>query len=460
MTPHDQDKTASCTALVIFGITGDLARKKLFSALYELAVLGELDMPVVGIGRSAWSIAKLREVAAASISSQTQPSDQADPAAQKQTLACLDYIQGHYNSSALYQKLAEKLAKHDHILCYLAVPPEAFAEIVEGLGSSSIHSNVRLLIEKPFGNDRKSAVELHALVLRYFESDQLFAVDHYLQKESLQNLLVLRFANRIFEPLWNRSSINAIEIVMAEKADVEGRGEFFDATGTLRDVIQNHGLQLLTALSMEPPKSSSPEDIDCARLELLHEIQSLAPADVVLGQYDGYQNVDGVGAESVTETFARVKFHINNDRWRGVEWTIVAGKALDKSVTEVVVTFKPSADPGFIGENCTPDANQITLTLAPVESVEFSIQARSNALSMGTALTHLASATSYRPDEHLDAYGRLFDSARRNDRSGFASKEVVDQSWRIIEAVLDSTLKPQSYEKGSAGPSTSRVENV
>jgi glucose-6-phosphate 1-dehydrogenase len=289
-------------------------------------------------------------------------------------------------------------------------------------------------------------------VLKYFDPDQLFAVDHYLQKESLQNLLVLRFANRIFEPLWNRSSIDAIDIVMSETAGVEGRGQFFDATGTLRDVVQNHGLQILTALAMEPPESSTPEHIDASRVELLAAIQTLAPSDVVFGQYVGYQDVEGVKPGSNTDTFVHASFCIDNERWRGVRWSIAAGKSLDKSRIQVVVTFKSGADPSFISDSCTLEPNQITITLAPIESVEFGIQARSNALSLGTTLTHLVSTTNYRADEHLDAYGRVFDSARRNDHTGFASQAVVDQSWRMINDVVGSTQPPRGYPKGSAGP--------
>jgi glucose-6-phosphate 1-dehydrogenase len=190
-------------------------------------------------------------------------------------------------------------------------------------------------------------------VLKYFDPDQLFAVDHNLQKESLQNLLVLRFANRIFEPLWSRRSIDAIDIVMSETAGVEGRGQFFDATGTLRDVVQNHGLQLLTTLAMEPPESSTPGHIDSSRLELLAAIQTLAASDVVFGQYVGYQDVEGVKPGSSTDTFVHVSFCINNERWQGVRWSIVAGKSLDKSRIQAVVTFKSTADPSFISDSCT-----------------------------------------------------------------------------------------------------------
>lgn len=453
MTTRYIDPLATpCSALAIFGVTGDLARKKLFASLYELEVLGQLDMPVVGIGRSPWSAEKLREVADTSIRSRPKDQRALDERAREKTLSRLDYIQGSYDSAALYRAIAEKVGNHENILCYLAVPPETFPKIIEGLGNSSIRSNVRLLIEKPFGSDLQSASALYELVMNYFVPDQLFAVDHYLQKESLQNLLVLRFANRVLEPLWNRRSIHAIDIVMSETAGVEGRGQFFDATGTLRDVVQNHGLQTLTALAMEPPKSSSPEHIDARRLQLLEEIQTLAVSDVVFGQYVGYQDIEGVEPGSTTDTFVRATFCIDNERWKGVRWSITAGKSLDKSLTQVVVTFKDAADPSFIGESCEPEPNQITITLAPTESVEFGIQARSNALSLGTALTHLVSATNYRPDEHLDAYGRVFDSARRNDHTGFASQAVVDQSWRIINDVLGSARPPIPYATGSTGP--------
>jgi glucose-6-phosphate 1-dehydrogenase len=446
--------SSPCSALVIFGITGDLARKKLFSSLYQLAVLNELDFPVVGVGRSFWSRETLRGAAGNSIDTGTGSHEPINGAKRRETLECLDYVQGSYDSAALYQELAGKLKHHEHILCYLAVPPAAFAVIVEGLGNSSIHSNVRLLLEKPFGHDRQSAAALSALVLEYFELHQVFAVDHYLQKESIQNLLVLRFANRIFEPLWNRSSIESVQIVMTETADIEGRGKFFDATGTLRDVVQNHGLQILTALAMESPSSPSTEDVDAARLQLLKDVQTLSATDVVFGQYLGYQQVDGVAPGSTTETFVEAQFRVDNHRWRGVVWSIVAGKALDRSSTRVVITFNPASDHSFMGETCTPAANQITLSLAPVEAVEICLQARSSALSMGTALTSLASTTNYRPDEHLDAYGRVFDGARRNDHTGFASHEVVDESWRIVDAVLRSTAEPHPYAKGSAGPLT------
>jgi glucose-6-phosphate 1-dehydrogenase len=318
MTTGSTDSTASrCSALVIFGVTGDLARKKLFASLYELELLGQLDMPVIGVGRSSWSVEQLREVAATSISSRQKGQRSVDEKAKEQTLASLHYIQGSYDSAALYRAIGDKVGNHENVLCYLAVPPETFPKIIEGLGTSGIRSNVRLLIEKPFGSDRRSASALFELVMKHFDADQLFAVDHYLQKESLQNLLVLRFANKILEPLWNRRSIDAIDIVMSETAGIEGRGQFFDATGTLRDVVQNHGLQTLTALAMEPPKSSLPEHIDASRIKLLEEIEALTSSDVVFGQYIGYQAVEGVQPNSTTDTFVRATFCIDNERFAG-----------------------------------------------------------------------------------------------------------------------------------------------
>ena len=441
---------SECTALVIFGVTGELVRKKVFASLYELELTDRLGMPVIGVGRSDWTQDTLRDIAEDAI--REHAGDEVVDASLNAVLERLSFIRGDYTSPTLYAAIAEQVVDHQSVLCYLAVPPSVFADVVEGLGASEIGGRTRLLIEKPFGSDLESARQLATLIDSHFDSHQLFAVDHYLQKESLQNVMVLRFANRVLEPIWSGAHIDSVSVVMAEQFGIEGRAGFFDTTGTLRDVVQNHALQVVAALAMEPPASSSSQDVNECRTRLLAEIEPLALGDVVFGQYAGYLDVEGVAPDSMTDTFVRARLAIDNDRWHGVTWTIVAGKALAETRSEIVVTFKGATAPMFISAECEPEANRLCIAMAPEESVTLTLQARSSAIPLGTAKTALTASTGYRPDERLDAYARIFDDARRGDHTQFVSRDSVDQCWRIVDSVIHRTERRLIYARGTWGP--------
>ena len=444
----DQD----CSALVVFGITGDLARKKIFTALYDLAVIKRLDMPVIGVGRSAWTTEKLRDTANTAVREAHENKGDLDEIVLTSMIARLSYMQSEYDSAELYDALARMLVDHSQVLCYLAVPPTVFADVVEGVANTELRTRVRLLIEKPFGADLSSARQLTALIAKHFDDDQLFAVDHYLQKESLQNVMVLRFANRILEPSWSNAHITKVSITMAEQFGIEGRAGFFDSNGTMRDVVQNHVLQIVAALAMEPPESSSAEHLNNRRAQVLSQVVPLSSADVVFGQYEGYHDVEGVADGSTTDTYVRACLVIDNNRWRGVEWTIIAGKALAETLTEIVVTYGEAVAPGFIAHDCEPEPNQLRIRMSPQETMVLTLQARSAAQAMGTAATEMVTAADYRSIQDLDAYARLFDDARRGDHSQFARADVVQASWQIIDAVLGGDQLPVPYAQQSWGP--------
>jgi glucose-6-phosphate 1-dehydrogenase len=447
---------STCSALVIFGVTGDLVRKKVFASLYELQMLDRLNMPVIGVGRSDWTDDTLRHSAESAIRSHA--AGDLVHAAMQAVLDRLTYVRGDYSSPVLYESLQRLVASHELVLCYLAVPPTVFGDIVNGLGGTNTSKRARLLIEKPFGSDLKTAQSLRILIEQHFDAEQLFAVDHYLQKESLQNILVLRFGNRVLEPTWNRKHISGIAVTMAEAFGIEGRAGFFDSNGTLRDVVQNHMFQTVAALAMEAPASSSTRDMNDARAHLLGCIAPLDLTDVVFGQYDGYLDVHGVNPDSTTDTFVQARLAIDNDRWRDVSWTITAGKALAESLSEVVVTFKAASAPMFISDECEPEPNELRIRMAPEESIVLTMQARSSAMPLGTARTTLASTDSYRSIERLDPYARILDDARRGDQTQFASCEVLEQSWRILDGVVNRTSEPEIYLRGSEGPRLVRGE--
>lgn len=451
-----------CNALVVFGITGDLARKKIFGALYDLAVLGRLDLPVIGVGRSDWSDEKLRTVAEAAVRDAVNngSDDEIDELKLRSVLEGLSYVRGEYDAADTYATLGSKLATHSLVLCYLAVPPTVFGDIVQGLAAIGMAPQLRLLIEKPFGSDLESARKLSALIRSNFDDDQVFAVDHYMQKEALQNVLVLRFANRIFEPTWCKDHIQSISIIMAEKFGIDGRAGFFDRNGTIRDVVQNHVLQIVAALAMEAPVSAAADDVNDSRAQLLASIATLRLGDIVFGQYEGYLTEEGVEPGSITDTFVHARMAIDNHRWRGVDWTISAGKALAKTLTEIVVTFRPASAPRFISQDCAPEPNTLVIQMAPNESAVLNLQARSEALRIGTAATELATDPDYRSNERLGAYARVLDAARRGDHTQFARSDVVEQSWRIVGGVLNRSQAPTVYAQGTWGPAQARLDTT
>ncbi len=444
---------SECSALIVFGVTGDLVRNEVFASLYELARVDRLDIAVIGVGRSDWTSETLRRTAETAI--RAHAADDLVDAALRTVIERLSYVRGDYTSPDLYETLAKVVVDHELVLCYLAVPPTVFPAVVRGLADTEIRLRARLLIEKPFGSDLESARQLSALIDETFDEHQLFAVDHYLQKESLQNLLVLRFANRVLEPVWNNEHIDSVSIVMAEQFGIEGRAGFFDSNGNLRDVVQNHVLQVVAALAMEPPASALPEEVSGRRAMVLGDVQSLAFGDVVFGQYDGYLDVDGVQPGSTTDTFVRAELRINNDRWAGVAWHVAAGKGLAATKSEIVITFKVASAPMFNAQDCVPEPNRLCISMAPTELATLTLQARSSTAPLGTAKTALESADSYRPDERVDAYTRIFDDARRGDHTQFASRAEVEACWRVVNDVVHRAAPPVVYARGTWGPELS-----
>lgn len=441
-----------CKSIVVFGITGDLARKKIFSALYELAAQGDFFV-VHGVGRSLWDDRRLRDTAADAIRGAMQGAD-LDEDVLNNVVTRLTYVCGDYRDPKLYDALAARVDGQNEVLCYLAVPPPVFATVVVGLSGSGLHAKARLLVEKPFGSDATSSRELTGLLDTHFRADQVFAVDHYLQKESLQNISVLRFANRILEPVWNAANIESIAITMTERFGIGDRAGFFDQTGTLRDVVQSHGLQIVAAVGMEPPLSSSPDDIDRRRSELLAAVRPLQLDDVVFGQYAGYRSIEGVDSESNTDTFVHARLTIDNDRWRNVPWTLTAGKALKETCTDINVTFRPTDTASFISNDCEPERNHLKLRLSPTESIALLLQTRSATVPLGTTPSELVSEHAYRNTPDTGAYARLFLDAAKGDHTQFASMRVVELSWKIVEQLLHRSCKPLEYEQGSSGPPT------
>lgn len=439
-----------CESIVIFGITGDLARKKIFSALYELAAQGDL-FDVYGVGRSPWDDRTLRNTAADAIRGAMQGAD-LDEDVLDDVLARLGYVCGDYRDPKMYDALAASVEGQNEVLCYLAVPPPVFDTVVVGLVGSGLHTKARLLVEKPFGSDATTSRKLTALMDAHFLADQVFAVDHYLHKESLQNISVLRFANRVFEPVWNVANIEAVAITMTERFGIGDRAGFFDQTGTLRDVVHSHGLQIVAAVGMEPPESSDPDSVDQRRSELLAAVRPLQLDDVVFGQYAGYRSIEGVDSESNTDTFVHARLTIDNDRWRDVLWTLTAGKALKETCTEINVTFRPTGTASFISEDCEPEQNHLKLRLSPTESIALLLQTRSATVPLGTTPAELVSEQTYRNRPDTGAYARLFMDAAKGDHTQFASMRVVELSWRIVEQLLHRSCKPLEYEQGSSGP--------
>ena len=447
----DKDRQ-DCTGLVIFGITGDLARKKIFAALYELAAANLLSIPIVGVGRSDWDDPKLRKVAQTAIEEAQENDSPLDEAVMNQLLANLTFLQGEYGDAELYTTLAERFDARALVLCYVAVPPTVFESVVVGVAGTTLASRARLLIEKPFGTDLDSARKLIERIHESFDPSQVYAVDHYLQKEALQNIAVFRFANSVFEPLWNSELIDSVTVTLAEDFGVEGRVGFFDSNGTMRDVVQNHALQMVAALAMEPPVSADPTEVHEKRTKVLSEIVPLQPSDVTFGQYSGYLATEGVAPYSNTETFVRAHISIDHPRWHGVSWTVTAGKALAETKTRVVVTFKDQSAVRFIADDCQPEPNQLLIEISPKESIALAIQARSATIDTGTTIATLVSSTDYRTAETLSAYARMFLDAATGDRTNFASLESVEHAWRIVDPALHRTTAPLPYERGSWGP--------
>jgi len=435
-------------ALILFGITGDLARRKLFSALYNLTADGIGDIPIVGVASRGWDDETL---VAAARSALEEVGTHIDDAVFDRLAKNLCYVSGNYQDPDTYKEVARRAGPAECTVAYLAIPPGLFDDVIEGLASVDLHKTGRVVVEKPFGRDLASAKTLNEILHHHYSEGRVYRIDHFLGKESVQNLMIFRFANTILEPVWNRHHIRGIQITMAEDFGVEGRGKFYDEVGAIRDVFQNHLLQVLALLAMEPPVSEDPDVVRDERVKVLTAIESMSSADVVYGQYDGYLGEPGVAPGSTTETYAAVRLEIDSWRWAGVPWLIRAGKGLARTVTEAVVEFEKPPRLMFADPDAQPGPNRLTFRTKPDQDIALSLQAKVPGAEMvsGPIELHL----DHDRAAGKDPYHRLLGAALRGDPALFSRSDGVMEAWRIVEPSLSPPSPPHVYQRGTWGPS-------
>jgi glucose-6-phosphate 1-dehydrogenase len=441
--------------LVLFGATSDLARSKLWPALHDLAATGRLPEPcrVLGISRSA-STEDLRKAAA-----EHGPSGRLESTERWSALVDgIEAVNGAADDAGLYTELKRALDGHDgDVLTYLSVAPALFATIAGNLAGIGLGREARMasrvVVEKPFGSDLESARALHDALHAHFAERQLFRIDHYLGKETVQNLLVLRFANGILEPIWDRHAIDHVQITVAEDSGVDGRGEFYDATGALRDVGQNHLMQLLAFTAMDPPSSMRGEDLQRERLKLLRSVIPVTPGEAVLGQYEGYRDEDGVGSRSRTDTYAALRVEIDSWRWAGVPFYLRTGKRLAAKSAEVVVVFKPAPHSPFGAAAARPSPNRLIIGIQPGERVALQMSGKrpGDGLDIVDVDLRFDAGESHDTDAP-EAYERLLGDAFAGDRTLFTSGAEVEAQWAVIAPLLDTRPTPVRYAPGTEGP--------
>jgi glucose-6-phosphate 1-dehydrogenase len=447
-----QNNQPNADALVLFGATGDLAVRKLFPALYRLERSGVLKVPVIGVARSDWTDDDFRSHARSSIAEHI---DDPDPAVVDSLCQRLDLVQGDYADEATWNELRATLDRWNSMVAvfYMAIPPVMFPTVATKLASVGLNQRGRIVVEKPFGRDLPSAIELNKTLHEIFPEDRILRIDHYLGKEAVEDLLVFRFANTLLEPVWNRNYVRSVQVTMSETIDVEGRGSFYDGVGAIRDVLQNHLLQVVSLLAMEPPAGADSGYLQDEKAKVIAAMRPIEPGALVRGQYVGYRDEPGVDPQSNVETFAAVRLEIDSWRWAGVPWYVRVGKALPQSATEAVIELREPPRMLFDESGGPPPGrNLIRLRLGKNDGVTFALQAKTPGPDLDSQEVDVDVDFAAALGERQDAYERLIGDALIGSLRRFARQDIVEGTWRVVQPALDEPGTVVPYFKGSWGP--------